>query len=136
MLERCETKDADTASPAEGHIRTVVADLLAFLGVLIFVGGLTLLADRVGQLSVRIVFSGAIGLVVGCVAAWRRLRRPKPRRWLSGQAVYRGRRVVVVSAWGVEGQPLPAIEPSAVADGEAPATPDRAAGPHPGKEAR
>jgi hypothetical protein len=44
------------------------------------------------------------------MTAWRRLQRSGPRRWRSGQAVYRGRRVTVVSAWGMEGQPLLVIE--------------------------
>jgi hypothetical protein len=89
--------------------------VLAFLGVLVFVGVLTLLVDRTGQLSARLAFAGAAGLVAGGMTAWRRLRRPELRRWRSGQAIYRGRRVTMVSAWGVEGQPLPAIEPLATA---------------------
>lgn len=101
--------------PTAGHARVGAVDLLAFIGVLVLVGVLTLLVDRTGQLSARLAFAGAAGLVVGGVTAWRRLRRPALRRWRSGQAIYRGRRVTVVSAWGVEGQPLPAIEPSATA---------------------
>lgn len=103
---------AGTAGPASGHVR--VADLLAFLGVLIFVGGLTLLIDPVGQLPARLAFAGAAGLVVACMTAWRRLQRPSPRRWRSGQVIYRGRKVTLVTAWGVEGQPLPVIELSEV----------------------
>jgi hypothetical protein len=100
----------DTAAQAAGHAHAG-GDLLAFLGVLGFVTGLTLLVDRTGQLSARLGFAGAAGLVAGCMTAWRRLRRPSPRRWRSGQVIYRGRRMTVVSAWGVEGQPPPAIEP-------------------------
>ena len=112
MGTQCEPRAAD---PAGGHARIGAIDLLAFLGVLVFVGVLTLLVDRTGQLSARLAFAGAAGLVAGCVTAWRRLRRPELRRWRSGQAIYRGRRVTVVSAWGVEGQPLPTIEPPATA---------------------
>ena len=88
-----------------------VIDVLAFLGVLVFVGVLMFLVDRTGQLSARLAFAGAAGLVAGGVTVWRRLRRPELRCWRSGQAIYRGRRVTVVSAWGVGGQPPPAIEP-------------------------
>jgi hypothetical protein len=78
------------------------------------------LVDRTGQLSARLAFAGAAGLVAACVNAWRRLRRVELRRWRSGQVTYRGRRVTVVSAWGMEGQPPPAIEP----DGTSMTTPD------------
>lgn len=126
MPEQYETKAADTAAPpTRPQARGAAFDLLAFLGVLVFVGGLTLLIDHTGQFSARLVFSGAAGLVVSGVMAWRRLRRPGPHRWRSGQAVYHGRRVVVVSAWGVEGRPLPAIEPPAVADAGVPAAGDQ-----------
>jgi hypothetical protein len=108
-------KPTDTAAQANGPSR-VDGDLLAFLGVLAFVAGLTLLVDRTGQLSARLGFAGAAGLVAGCVTAWRRLRRPGPRRWRSGQVIYRGRRMSLVSAWGIEGQPPPAIELPAAAE--------------------
>ena len=114
MSEQYEPRAADMASPASasGHACAGVVDLLAFLGVLMFAGGLALLIDRAGQLSVRLGFAGAAGLVAGCVTAWRRLRRSELRRWRSGQAIYRGHRVTLVAGWGIEGQPLPAIEPS------------------------
>jgi hypothetical protein len=115
MSEQYQPEAANPAAAANGRTRVGVLDLVAFLGVLVFVGGLALLVDRSGQLSGRLAFAGAAGLVAGCVTAWRRLRRPEPRRWRSGQAVYRGRRVTVVSAWGVEGQPLPAIDLPAAA---------------------
>jgi len=115
MSEQYEPRVADPAAPAGGHARLGAVDLLAFLGVLALVGVLTLLVDRTGHLSARLAFAGAAGLVAGGVTAWRRLRRPELRRWRSGQAIYRGRRVTVVSAWGVEGQPPPAIEPPATA---------------------
>jgi hypothetical protein len=99
------------SSPGLLTIRAALADLLAFLGVLVLAGGLVLLVDRVGQLSSRLAFAGAAGLVAACMTAWRRLRRVELRRWRSGQAIYRGRRVTLVSAWGVEGQPPPTIEP-------------------------
>jgi hypothetical protein len=114
-MTKQQVKDADTAG---GQAPGAVVDFLAFLAVLVFVAGLTLLLDRTAQLPARIVFSGALGLAAGCITAWRRLRRPKPRRWRSGQAVYRGRRVQVVHAWGVEDQPLPAIMPSATSYGD------------------
>jgi hypothetical protein len=75
------------------------------------VGALVLLADRTGQVSSRLAFAGAAGLVAACMTAWRRLRRAELRRWRSGQATYRGRRVTLVSTWGVEGQPPPTVEP-------------------------
>ena len=96
----------------DGHARASLADLLAFLGVLVLAGALALLVDRTGQLSARLAFAGAAGLVAACVNAWRRLRRVELRRWRSGQVTYRGRRMTMVSAWGVEGQPPPAIEPA------------------------
>src|SRR5579862_3883928 len=68
---------AETTAPA-GHARVI--DLLAFLGVLILAGGITLLVDRAGQLPGRLAFAGAVGLVIGCMTAWRRLRRAGPRR--------------------------------------------------------
>ncbi len=115
MPEQYQPQAAKPAAPAGGRTRVGVLDLLALLGVLAFVGGLALLVDRSGQLSGRLAFAGAAGLVAGCLTAWRRLRRPGPQRWRSGQAVYRGSRVTVVTAWGVDGQPLPAIEPPAAA---------------------
>jgi hypothetical protein len=101
------------STPAPRHARAGLVDLLAFFGVLVLVGGLALLVDRTGQLSARLAFAGGAGLVAAAVTAWRRLRRLELRRWRSGQAIYRGRRVMVVSAWGVEGQLPLAIEPSA-----------------------
>jgi hypothetical protein len=69
--------------PAHYHLLAVplllkprATDVLAFLGVLVFVGVLMLLVDRTGQLSARLAFAGAAGLVAGGVTAWRRLRRP------------------------------------------------------------
>jgi hypothetical protein len=121
---------AGTAAPAGGHARSGGVDLLAFLGVLVLV----LIADRAGQPSARLVFAGAAILVTGCVTAWRRLCRPESRRWRSGQAIYRVRRVTVVSAWGVEGQAAPAIQPPTPtakdSDGiTGPATPEAAVPP-------
>lgn len=110
MSEQYKVTVTDTTAQAAGLAR-VGGDLLAFLGVLVFTAGLTLLIDGTGQLSARLGFAGAAGLVAGCVTAWRRLRRPGPRRWRSGQMIYRGRRMTVVSTWGVEGQPSPVIEP-------------------------
>ena len=107
-----ERKVADTPAPAARRARASLADLLAFLGVLVLAGGLALLIDRTGQLSARLAFAGAAGLVAACVTAWRRLRRVELHRWRSGQVTYHGRRVTLVSAWGVEGQPPPPIEPS------------------------
>ena len=106
-----EYKVVGTPAPAGRHARASLADLLAFLGVLVLAGGLVLLADRTGQLSARLAFAGAAGVVAACVNAWRRLRRVELRRWRSGQVTYRGRRVTLFSAWGVEGQPPPTIEP-------------------------
>ena len=114
MSEQGEHKATDTPAPTARHARASVADLLAVVGVLVLAGGLAFLLDRTGQLSARLAFAGAAGLVAACVNAWRRLRRVELRRWRSGQVTYRGRRVTVVSAWGVEGQPPPAIEPPAV----------------------
>jgi hypothetical protein len=102
-------KPADTAAQAAGSSR-VGADLLAFLGVLVFTAGLTLLVNRAGHLSARLGFAGAAGLVAGCATAWRRLRRPGLHRWRSGQMIYHGDRVTLVSAWGVEGQPPTTME--------------------------
>jgi hypothetical protein len=112
MFGQDEHKVADTPAPAARKARASLADLLAFLGVLALAGGLVLLADRTGQLSARLAFAGAAGLVAACVSAWRRLRRVELRRWRSGQLTYRGHRVTLVSTWGVEGQPAPAIEPA------------------------
>jgi hypothetical protein len=117
LSEQYKPRVTDTAAPAGGYAR-VWGDLLAFLGVLVFAAGLTLLVDRTGQLSARLGFAGAAGLASACVTAWRRLRRPGPRHWRSGQVIYRGRRMTVVSAWGVEGQPPPAIEPPAAKDAD------------------
>jgi hypothetical protein len=123
MSEQGEHKVTDTPAPAARHARASLTDLLAFLGVLVLAGGLAFLLDRTGLLSARLAFTGAAGLVAACVSAWRRLRRVELRRWRSGQVTYRGRRVMVVSAWGVEGQPPPAIEPLAAPDTTAPAAP-------------
>jgi hypothetical protein len=114
MSEQDERKVAGTSAPLARHVRASLADLLAFLGVLVLAGGLAFLLDRTGQLSARLAFAGAAGLVAGCVNAWRRLRRVELRRWRSGQLTYRGRRMTMTSAWGVEGQPPPAIESPAV----------------------
>jgi hypothetical protein len=114
VSEQHEPKVEAMTDQANFYARFGAIDLAAFLCVLLFVGALTLLVDRAGQLSARLVFAGAVGLVAGCLTAWRRLRRPRPRRWRSGQAIYRGRRVTLVSAWGVEGQPPPTIEPPPV----------------------
>ena len=111
MSEQPKPKVTDSAAPDSSHARAGVVDLLAFLGVLLLAGGVTLLTDRTGHLSSRLAFAGGTGLVAGSVTAWRRLRRPEPRRWRSGQAIYRGHRVTMVSAWGVEGQPAPEILP-------------------------
>ncbi len=111
MSEQYEPRPADTAAPAARHVRAGLVDLLAFLGALALAGGLALLVDRTGSLSARLAFAGAAGLAAACVTAWRRLRRLEPRRWRSGQVIYRSRRVALVSAWGVEGQPPPPIEP-------------------------
>ena len=105
-------KPACIAAQTGRHARVGV-DLLAFHGVLVFVAGLTLLIDRDGHLSARLGFAGAVGLVVGFVTAWRRLRQPGPHRWRSGQVIYRGGRVTLVSSWGVQGQLPPTIEPLA-----------------------
>ena len=110
MSEQYEPGAADTALSAARRARAGLFDLLAFLGVLVFASGLALLVDRSGQLSGRLAFAGGVGLVAGCVTAWRRLRRLELRRWRSGQVIYRGRRMTLVSAWGVEGQPPSAIE--------------------------
>ena len=111
MSEQHEPRPAAIPAPAARHAHAGLVDLLAFLGVLALAGGLTLLADQSGPLSARLVFAGAAGLVAACVAAWRRLRRRELRRWRSGQIIFRGRRVALVSAWGVEGQQAPPIEP-------------------------
>jgi len=113
MSEQPQPRVADTPAPESNRTRAGVVDLLALLGVLVLAGGVTLLADQTGHLSSRLAFAGGTGLVLvaGCVTAWRRLRRPEPRRWRSGQAVYRGHRVMMVSAWGVQGQPAPEIPP-------------------------
>lgn len=81
MSEQDEHKVADTPAPAARHARASLADLLAFLGVLVLAGALALLVDRTGQLSARLAFAGAAGLVAACVNAWRRLRRVELRRW-------------------------------------------------------
>jgi hypothetical protein len=104
-----QRKPADAAAQAAGSPR-VCGDLLAFLGVLVFAAGLTLLVNRTGHLSARLGFAGAARLVAGCATAWRRLRRPGLKRWRSGQMIYHGERVTLVSAWGVEGQPPPTTE--------------------------
>ena len=111
MSEQDEHMVADTTAPAARHARASLADLLALLGVLLLASALALLIDRTGQLSARLAFAGAAGLVAACMNAWRRLRRVELRRWRSGQVAYPGRQVTMVSAWGVEGQPPPAIEP-------------------------
>jgi len=123
MAEQHKPKVADTAAPASRQARAGFVDLLAFLGVLAFAGGLALLVDRTGHLSARLAFAAAAALVGGCITAWRRLRRIELRHWHSGQAVYRGRRVTVASAWGVEGQPPPTIEPTTVPSTTTSATP-------------
>jgi hypothetical protein len=121
------------AAEAEGTdvARCTMERLMSELGIagtaarrrkpLVLAGGLALLADRTGQLPARLAFAAAAGLVAACGTTWRRLRRLELRRWRSGQAIYRGRRVTVVSAWGVEGQPPPTIEPPAVTSTTTPA---------------
>jgi len=113
MSEQDEREAADTSALPTRHARVGLVDLLAFLGILVLAGALALLVDRTGQLSTRLAFADAAGLVAACANAWRRLRRVELRRWRSGQVTYRGRRVTMVSAWGVEGQLPPTIEPSA-----------------------
>jgi hypothetical protein len=114
-LTAAEPVKRPRSTPVPRHARAGLVDLLAFFSVLVLAGGLALLVDRTGQLSARPAFAAGAGLVAACMAAWRRLRRLELRRWRSGQAIYHGRRVTVVSAWGVEGQPPPAaIEPSAI----------------------
>jgi hypothetical protein len=98
MSEQDEHKVTDAPAPAARHARASLADLLAFLGVLVLAGGLAFLLDCTGQLSARLAFAGAAGLVAACVTAWRRLRRVELRRWRSGQVTYRGRRVTARSA--------------------------------------
>jgi hypothetical protein len=66
MAEQHKPKVADTAAPASRHARAGFVDLLAFLGVLAFSGGLALLVERTGQLSARLAFAGAAALVAGC----------------------------------------------------------------------
>ena len=121
MSEQYKPRVAGTPAPAARHAHAGLVDLLAFLGMLVLAGGLALLADRTGQLPARLAFAAAAGLVAACGTTWRRLRRLELRRWRSGQAIYRGRRVTVVSAWGVEGQPPPTIEPPAVTSTTTPA---------------
>ena len=123
VSEQYEPGAADTALPAARRARAGLFDLLAFLGVLVFASGLALLVDRSGQLSGRLAFAGGVGLVAGCVTAWRRLRRLELRRWRNGQVIYRGRRMTLVSAWGVEGQPPSAIESLAAKDSDEPIGP-------------
>jgi hypothetical protein len=121
MSEQDERKVTDASVPSARHVQLGLADLLAFLGVLVLAGSLAFLLNRTGQLSARLAFAGAAGLVVSCVNAWRRLRRAELRRWRSGQFTYRGRRMAVTSAWGVEGQPPPAIKTPAVETTSTPA---------------
>ena len=125
MSEQYEPRPAALPAPAARQARAGIVDLLAFFGALALAAGLTLLADRSGPLSARLVFAGAAGLMSACVATWRRLRRRELCRWRSGQIIFRSRRMVMVSAWGVEGQQVPAIEPLA-APGNI--TPPRAVG--------
>jgi hypothetical protein len=123
MSEQDEHQVADTPAQAARHAS--LADLLAFLGALVLAGALALLVNRTGQLSARLAFAGAAGLVAACVSGWRRLRRVELRRWRSGKVSYRGRRVTMVSAWGVEGQPAGVIEPPAGTSTVTPSTPTR-----------
>ncbi len=111
MSEQSKPMVEGTTVPESGQARIGGVDLLAFLGALLLAGGVTLLADQSGHFSSRLAFAGGAGLVAACVTAWRRLRRPELRRWRSGQAVYRGHRVTMVSTWGVEGQSAPEIPP-------------------------
>ena len=48
-----EYKVVGTPAPAVRHARASLADLLAFLWVLVLAGGLVLLADRTGQFVLR-----------------------------------------------------------------------------------
>lgn len=107
MSEQPEPRVGATEDQAWSYARFDVIDLVAFVCVLLFTDGLTLLAARTSQLPVWSAFVGAGGLVTGYVTAWRRLRRLELRRWRSGQAVYLGSRVRIAYAWGVEGQPPP-----------------------------
>src|SRR5689334_12701416 len=75
MSEQYERKVTETTASAAKQAHASLADLLAFLGVLVFAGGLALLVDRTGQLSARLAFAGAAGVVAACMTAWRRLRR-------------------------------------------------------------
>jgi hypothetical protein len=130
MSGQDERKLTDASAPSARHVRASLADLLAFFGVLVLAGGLAFLLDRTGQLSARLAFAAAAGLVAGCVNAWRRLRRTELRRWRSGQLTYRGRRLTMVSAWGVEGQPFPTLEPPSMIEPQPwtnTATPDTSA---------
>jgi hypothetical protein len=111
MSEQGAHKVTDTPAPAARHARASLADLLAFLGVLVLAGGIAFLLDRTGQLSARLAFAAGTGLAVGCGPRGGRLRRVELRRWRSGQAIDRSRRLTLVSASGMEGQPLPTIEP-------------------------
>jgi hypothetical protein len=112
MPEQHEPRFSETPGPTGGRSSTGVVDLLAAVLAFAFAVGLVLLLGRVGPLPAQLGFAGGAGVAASCVTAWRRLRRPEMRRWRCGQAVYRGRRITFVSAWGVEGQQPPAIEPS------------------------
>lgn len=105
MKEQSELRHAGGTASAGQHARTGIIDLLAFLAVLAFVCVLMII-------HVRLAYAGIAGLAIGCVTVWGRLRKPARRRWLSGQFMYRGRKFSIVSAWGVEGQAPPAVEPS------------------------
>ena len=59
MPEQDEPKLAGTSAPPARQARASLADLLAFLGVLVLAGGLVFLLDRTGQLSARLAFAGA-----------------------------------------------------------------------------
>ena len=115
MSEHHESARAGTSAPTSSCSRASVIDLMAFLGVLAFAAGsVLLLTDHTAQTRGRLTLAATTALVVACMTAWRRLRRTAPRRWRSGQATYRGRRITVVSAWGVQGQPLPPLEPRVI----------------------
>ena len=114
MSEQHESAAAATSVPIGPRSRAIVIDLMAFLGVLAFAAGSVLLTDHTAQTDQRLTLAAIAGLVVACMTAWRRLRRAGPRRWRSGQAVYRGRRITVVSAWGAQGQPPPPLGPHVI----------------------
>lgn len=114
MREKGAAKDGGNSTTAGRPARAGAIDLLAFLAVLTFVVVLVLV-------HVQLAYAGIAGLAIGCTTVWTRLRVPRRRRWQSGQFVYRGRNISIVSAWGVEGQAAPAVETPAGGEPPAPA---------------